>query len=68
VKIRVKTTRSKKIEEIDLKVGSTVESVLKKINVKPDIVVVMRKNIPIPIDDEVKDGEELTILHVSSGG
>jgi sulfur carrier protein ThiS len=46
----------------------TVEQVLKKLNLKPDTVIVMSKNRPIPIDNEVKEGHEFTILQVSSGG
>jgi len=28
----------------------------------------MEKDKPIPINDEVKDGQEITIIQVSSGG
>jgi sulfur carrier protein ThiS len=68
VKIKVKLSRSNETREINLESGSTVEDVLNKINLKPDTVIVINKFKPIPIDDEIKDGEELTILQVSSGG
>ena len=68
MKIKVKLTRTNEKKEIELNTGSTVEDVLKKFNLKPDTVIVMNKNKPIPIDDEIKDEEELTILQVSSGG
>jgi len=54
--------------DIEIQTGSTVNDVLKKINLKPDTVIVMDKDKPIPIDDVVVDGQDLTILQVSSGG
>jgi sulfur carrier protein ThiS len=45
-----------------------VQSLLKKINLKPDTIIVLSNNKPIPIDDELTDGDDLTILQVSSGG
>ena len=35
---------------------------------KPDTLIVMQNNKPIPIDQELQDGENLTIIQVSSGG
>ena len=68
VKLTVKLSRANEIKEIETNAGSTVGDVLKKLNLKPDTIIVMNKNKPIPIDDEIKDGEELTVLQVSSGG
>ena len=66
--ITVKLSRNNETKKIQLETGSKVEDVLKKINLKPDTVVTIYKNQPIPIDEELKDGQELTILQVSSGG
>ena len=68
MKITVKNSRTNQIKTIELEKGSTVQDVLTKINLKPDTLIVINKSKPIPIDDEIKDGEELTILQVSSGG
>jgi sulfur carrier protein ThiS len=68
VKITIKISRNNEIKTIDLEKGSKIQDVLTKINMKPDTLIVMNKNKPIPIDDEVKEGDELTILQVSSGG
>ena len=68
MQIKVKISRTKETKKINIKTGSTVEDVLKKINLKPDSVIIMNKNKPTPVDDEIKDGEEITILQVSSGG
>ena len=68
MEITIKLSRSKRTKRIDLKKGSTVEEVLEKLKIKPDTVVVISKDKPIPIDYQVKDVKELTILQVSSGG
>ena len=66
--ITVILSRTKEKRKLEFEKGLTVESVLKKLNIKPDTVIVMSNNHPIPIDDEIKEGQELTILQVSSGG
>ena len=66
--ITVKFSRTKEKRKLEFKKGLTIENVLKRLNLKPDTVIVMIKNRPVPIDDKIKDGEELTILHVASGG
>jgi sulfur carrier protein ThiS len=68
VKISVKISREKEIKEIDLKDGSTVIDLLKKLNLKPDTLIVLNNDLPIPIDDVLKDKQNLSIILVSSGG
>jgi len=68
LKVKINILRNKEKNEITVKDDSKVEDILKKINLKPDTVVVMNKKIPIPIDETLKNGMELDILQVSSGG
>jgi len=68
VKIKVKLSRINKTKEVNLEKGSTIEDLLRKINLKPDTLIVMNKDKPIPIDDNLNDSQELTIIQVSSGG
>ena len=68
VNITVKISRTNETKNVELEKGSTIQDVLSKLNMKPHTLIVLNKNQPIPIDDEVKDGQELTILQVSSGG
>ena len=68
MKIKVKLSRINKTIEVNLETGSTIEDLLKKINLKPDTLIVMNKDKPIPIDDTLNDCQELTIIQVSSGG
>ncbi|PNX47617.1 MAG: hypothetical protein BV457_05340 [Thermoplasmata archaeon M9B1D] len=68
MEITVKLSRTKEIKKINLQKEPIVLDMLKKINLKPDTVVVLSENKPISIDEELKDGQKLTILQVSSGG
>jgi sulfur carrier protein ThiS len=68
VNITIILSRTKEKRKLEFEKALTVEQVLKKLNFKPDTVIVMSKNYPVPIDDEIKEGQELTILQVSSGG
>ena len=68
MKIKVKIPRKNEIKEIQLKDGSTVEDALSKLQIKPDTVIVMSNKTPVPIDDILKNEQELTIIQVFSGG
>jgi len=68
VKIKVKISRKNKEKEIQMKKGTTVLDLLNKLNIKPDTVVVISNKTPIPIDNDLKDKQEITIIQVFSGG
>jgi len=68
VKISVELSREKVKKEIDLEEGSTVLDLLKKLKLKPDTIIVMNNNMPIPDDDVLHDNQNLSIITVSSGG
>ena len=68
MKISVKILRTKQIKEVDLEKGATVFDLLKKLKLKPDTIIVMDNNLPIPVDDVLEDKQNLCIIQVSSGG
>ena len=68
MKITVKLSRTKETKEIHLETESTVNDLLRKMNLKPDTLIVMSDNVPIPIDNELKEEQEVAIIQVSSGG
>lgn len=68
MKISIKLSRTNQEKELNLNKGSTVQDILKKIDIKPDTVIVMNKNRPIPIDEKIRENDQLTIIQVSSGG
>ena len=68
MKISVKLSREKDKKEIDLKEGSTVMDLLKKLSLKPDTLIVISNDKPIPVDEILRDKQNLSIVLVSSGG
>ena len=68
MKITVNISRTNQKQTIDMKKGSKIQDVLSEINMKPDTLIVLKEDKPVPIDDDVKDRDDLTILKVSSGG
>jgi sulfur carrier protein ThiS len=66
--IRVKISRSDKIKEIQMENNSTILDLLNKLNFKPDTVIVIKNDMPIPIDETLENDQELSIIQVSSGG
>ena len=66
IKVKVKW----KEEELELKlaVGSTPVDAIKELGVNLSTKIVMRKNVPIPIDETLEDGDELWIIETVSGG
>jgi sulfur carrier protein ThiS len=68
VKISVKLSREKEVKEVNLEEGSLVLDLLKKLKLKPDTIIVLKNNLPIPVDDQLKDKQILSIIMVSSGG
>jgi sulfur carrier protein ThiS len=68
MKINVKMARTIEAKKLILERRSTVEDLLKKIKVKPDTIIVMSDNKPIPVDDILTENQEILILQVASGG
>ena len=55
-------------KEVTIPRGSQVLDLLHKIQLKPDTLIVLRGNTPIPIDEVLDEEQELRILRVASGG
>lgn len=68
MKIHVKILPKNVTDEIDIKSGSKMYDLLKKINLKPDNIIILRDNTPVPVDDILTNEQELTIIQVASGG
>ena len=68
MEIKAIISRTKETRKINIDPGSTVEYLLKKIKLKPDTLIVLSNNKPIPIDDVLNDNQELIIIQVASGG
>ena len=68
MKVTVRFFPSKDTKEMDLKKGATGMSLIEDLNLAPDSYILARSGKPIPIDEELEDGETLTLISVVSGG
>jgi sulfur carrier protein ThiS len=68
LQVKVKRIRTKKTQNVKIKEGFKVEDLIYKLNLRPDTLIVMKDNMPIPIDSNLNDNQELVIVEVSSGG
>jgi len=48
--------------------GGKAEDLVRSLNLRPDEVIVLKGKKPIPIDEYIRDEEEITLIRVSSGG
>ena len=68
MRITVKIFPDNLTKKIILKSGTSINDLLKKINLKPDDIIVLKENTPVPVDDILYEEQELRILKVASGG
>ncbi len=66
VTITIEPQNTKK--EITIKQNAQVLDVIRKLELKPDGVIVLRGQTPIPVDTILDSAEKLTIIQVASGG
>lgn len=56
------------LRTLDLPSGATCADLLKKLDTHPDLVLTVRGETPIPLDAALRDGDEIKLVHVVSGG
>ena len=68
MKVTVKFIPSREMKDVELEEGATGLTLVECLEITPDSHILARSNKPIPIDEELKDGETLTLISVVSGG
>ena len=68
MKVKITRVPQDTITVVDIEKGETVQSLLKRLRLRSDAVIVVRGSRPIPEDDSLEDDQELRILQVASGG
>ena len=68
MRISVKFLRDNDTKELILTDESTVLTLFEQLKMDPDTAVIIRRNRPIPLDATLEDGDELSLLIVTSGG
>ncbi len=60
--------REKKFKNVNLKDNAIGQDLLEKLSLQPDAYIISRQGNPIPLDEKLKEGEKISIIHVVSGG
>jgi len=68
MKVTVHFIPSEEAREVELENGATGMTLVDLLNLTPDSHILARSEKPIPIDEELKDGETVTLISVVSGG
>jgi len=58
----------KETVSVELKEGSTVDELVRALSYLPDGWIAVREGQPIPMDEALKDGDDLKLISVVSGG
>ncbi len=68
MKITITLLPENTTQQLTIQKGTPIIDILKKIHLKPDGLIILRNNTPIPIDENLVHEESLSILKVASGG
>ena len=66
--IKVKLAREEKEFELLKRDNQIVMDIIRAVEMLPDGVLAFYKDTPLPLDDEICDLDEITIVNVTSGG
>lgn len=62
------TDEAEVTDEMDMSDGSTLLEMLRSIGVRPDEVLVIMDGSPVPVDRVLRDGDQVELLSIASGG
>lgn len=68
MKVMLAIAHERRAVEVSVKENSRVFDVLNAAGINPETVVIFKNKKPIPLDEHVKDGDELYVIGVISGG
>jgi len=54
--------------ELDLPAGARADDAPRALGIRPELVLVFRGDRPLPGDEPLRDGDDLRVLRVVSGG
>jgi len=59
---------ARQTKPVDLPEGASGYDLMKSLQLAPDAHILVRGDVPIPVDEKLKDGERLRVISVVSGG
>ncbi|NLK25577.1 MAG: MoaD/ThiS family protein [Euryarchaeota archaeon] len=66
--MKIRLTIGNEGRDIVLPDDSTVERLFASLTLLPDTHIILRRNVPISIDESLREGDEIKIIRVASGG
>jgi len=69
MKVKVQLLPGKKRPKVvELKGRATVEDVIRALELYPDAWIAVRGETPVPLDERLKDGDDIKLISAVSGG
>ncbi len=68
MRLTVELHPSRETKKIELPDRADGIALMGKLGLAPDVHILVRGDVPIPIDEELRDGERLRVISVVSGG
>lgn len=68
MRVTADLVRGWKTENVELEAGATGLDLLQRLGLAPDAHLILRGDLPIPVDEPLVDGDVVRILAVVSGG
>ncbi|HTD81853.1 MAG TPA: MoaD/ThiS family protein [Thermoplasmata archaeon] len=59
---------ARETKAVELPQGSCGYDLIKHLGLAPDVHILVRDDVPIPIDEKLRDGEQVRVIAVVSGG
>jgi sulfur carrier protein ThiS len=59
---------ARETKAVELPPGSSGYDLIKLLGLAPDVHLLVREDVPIPIDEKLRDGERVRVIAVVSGG
>ncbi len=68
MKLRVELFPQGKEMSVELPEGADGMQLMKSLRLAPDVHILLRDNVPVPMDSEMREGDRIKIIAVVSGG
>lgn len=68
MRVTADLVQTHRLEDVELAAGATGMDLLERLGLAPDAHILLRGDMPIPVDEPLADGERLIVLSAVSGG
>jgi sulfur carrier protein ThiS len=68
MKVNVKLLPERDVRTVELEKGADGFKLLSAVGINPENVIIIRGDKPIPVDSKIRQGDDLKVIRVVSGG